>query len=472
MIEKVILNDKIIIKKEVNNVSVYYYLKTLAFYSVPKIIKIEGNTIFYEYIEGDNLLELLQKEELSINERIAIGLQLIEGIKLINDNFIIHKDLKPENIIIDNNGQVFFIDFDASRLFDGGKNRDTVLLGTQPYASPEHYGYAETTFLSDMYSLGKILIDLKLPTSFDDLISKCIEINPINRYESYDALLRDYNSLIKYKKIIKISPKKKTKNIKTKFKNMIKNHNYNYDKSFAQRIIAIIIVLVSISNMIENHLKPPSTNSNLATYFISNIWATMITIYLFDFIRQALTSRHRKNDFAKYKKRAFKNNGIIFLIFCLLLIVVNPSQIINVGKTSEKINKATSILQPILNEYSLTKHNINQDDYNSNEFKLDIDNCPFYFKLNNDFSELSRINMIRPENDINDCAGKAGNITAILYPSEAQEFYKKYNLDFFKVDDGGNAKTTVGKNNKLTIEIKNGYELVITIKSETVRSDN
>src|SRR5205807_7746837 len=70
---------------------------------------------------------------------------------------IIFRDLKPSNVMIDERGHVFLIDFGIARLFTPGQSHDTVALGSPGYAAPEQYGKAQSTPRSDIYSLGASL---------------------------------------------------------------------------------------------------------------------------------------------------------------------------------------------------------------------------------------------------------------------------------------------------------------------------
>ncbi len=57
---------------------------------------------------------------------------------------IIHRDIKPQNVIVDERGRVTLIDFGISRMYDAGARADTLCFGTRHYAAPEQYGFAQT----------------------------------------------------------------------------------------------------------------------------------------------------------------------------------------------------------------------------------------------------------------------------------------------------------------------------------------
>ena len=67
---------------------------------------------------------------------------------------VIHRDIKPDNIMIDRDRKVYLVDFNISRELDGTKVRDTVAMGTRGFAAPEQYGFSESDIRTDFYSLG------------------------------------------------------------------------------------------------------------------------------------------------------------------------------------------------------------------------------------------------------------------------------------------------------------------------------
>ena len=82
---------------------------------------------------------------------------------------IIHKDLKPSNILVSTDGTVKIIDFDAARKYNDTADTDTCHLGTSGFASPEHYGYSQTDARSDIYSIGAVMYELFSADSFQKI---------------------------------------------------------------------------------------------------------------------------------------------------------------------------------------------------------------------------------------------------------------------------------------------------------------
>ena len=115
-----------------------------------------------DFIEGETLEERLQKASgghLPVEEVLAIGMQLcaVLGYLHTRQPAIIFRDLKPANIMVTPDGNIYLIDFGIARLFKPGQAKDTIAFGSPGYAAPEQYGKAQTTARADIYSLGATL---------------------------------------------------------------------------------------------------------------------------------------------------------------------------------------------------------------------------------------------------------------------------------------------------------------------------
>lgn len=187
-----------------NNLAPYDQLQLVESYYVAKTIYVvqqkQETIVLEEYVQGASLEELLsQGKVFSESEVESIALDLSYGLEAIHSLGIIHRDIKPANIILQENGHVKIIDFNAARMLNSGKRHDTQILGTEGYAPPEQYGFMTTDQRSDWYAVGKTLNELmgsnyngKLST----VINKCMRFDPQERVGSAE----EFRSLMAAKK--------------------------------------------------------------------------------------------------------------------------------------------------------------------------------------------------------------------------------------------------------------------------------
>lgn len=161
--------------------------------------------IVREFIPGKPLDQLVRERPLAWQQSIALMAQLCEILIYLHRQTppIIHRDIKPQNIIVDDQGQITLIDFGISRAYNEGAQEDTCCLGTQNYAAPEQYGFAQTDHRSDIYSLGVLLCWLltgreevhyavkTIPNRWlATIVQKCTAFAPKERYQNA-AQVRD-----------------------------------------------------------------------------------------------------------------------------------------------------------------------------------------------------------------------------------------------------------------------------------------
>ena len=149
------------------------------------------SVVVEEFINGELLSE--RKNFLTESEARKILLQLCEGLKVLHAQGIIHRDIKPSNLILQAGGIVRLIDFDAARIFKLGQDEDTKFLGTKGYAPPEQFGFGQTDFRSDIYSLGvtfQKLLGENYHGNLKKILAKCTEVDPRRRYNSIEELQR------------------------------------------------------------------------------------------------------------------------------------------------------------------------------------------------------------------------------------------------------------------------------------------
>lgn len=156
---------KIYVKKilSIYNSDVYKQLKNNPINGVPNVIDYyeEDNklTLIEEYISGVSLWELIAEKKLLMDDVIRYILELCDIVGRLHDLTppLIHRDIKPQNIIISSSDSVFLIDFNASKQYSPDETCDTILMGTEGYAAPEQYGFGASSTRTDIYGIGKLM---------------------------------------------------------------------------------------------------------------------------------------------------------------------------------------------------------------------------------------------------------------------------------------------------------------------------
>ena len=187
---------------------------------------VTGNTKFItmEYVEGQDLKTLLRQQKFTTEQAVDIFCQVCRGLEAAHAENVIHRDLKPQNIMLDQQGKVLVMDFGlAHSVEEHGMTQTGALMGTPDYMSPEQAKGAKADSRSDLFSLGIIFYELltgKLPFTSDsllgtlvartqqrakpvreidpqipqvvsDIVSKCLATDAAQRYQTAGELLAD-----------------------------------------------------------------------------------------------------------------------------------------------------------------------------------------------------------------------------------------------------------------------------------------
>lgn len=141
----------------------------------------DGETyyIVMEFLKGTDLKTAI-KERGAINQRKAaeIGSQVAQALQVAHDGGVIHRDIKPQNIMIQPDGNIKVMDFGIARAGDAGLSQTATVLGTAHYISPEQAQGKDLTGLSDVYSLGIVLYEAttgRLPFEGTDSVSVAVK---------------------------------------------------------------------------------------------------------------------------------------------------------------------------------------------------------------------------------------------------------------------------------------------------------
>jgi serine/threonine-protein kinase len=122
----------------------------------------DGNIfIAMAYVEGETLAELISRSELSMARVFSIATQLCEGLVRAHGAGVVHRDIKPQNILVDKQGRVTILDFGLAKVFDARKLTQTgAMVGTMSYMPPEQARGQEIDQRSDIFSFGAVLYEM------------------------------------------------------------------------------------------------------------------------------------------------------------------------------------------------------------------------------------------------------------------------------------------------------------------------
>src|SRR6266404_2925796 len=181
--------------------------------------------ITMDYIEGRDLKSILvERGKLPSEEAVSIVQQVCRGLEAAHTEGVVHRDLKPQNIMLDASGRVWVMDFGLARSMEmAGMMRTGALMGTPDYMSPEQARAEKVDARSDLFSLGIIFyemltgvlpfqadtvmatllkrvqekavppnaLDPAIPQHLSDVVMRCLEADRAKRYQTTGEILAD-----------------------------------------------------------------------------------------------------------------------------------------------------------------------------------------------------------------------------------------------------------------------------------------
>ena len=184
--------------------------------------------ITMEYIEGQDLRSIIrEKKKFAPEEAVDVIQQVCQALDAAHSVGVIHRDLKPQNIMQDGSGRILVMDFGLARTLEGdGMTQTGAIVGTMEYMSPEQALAKDLDQRSDIFALGLILyemltgkgpfvaesalaslikrtqeraipvsdVDDQIPGALSGIVSKCLEREVDQRYQSAALILADLNT--------------------------------------------------------------------------------------------------------------------------------------------------------------------------------------------------------------------------------------------------------------------------------------
>ena len=205
--------------------------------------------IAMEFVAGEGLHDRIKRGPLTIDDLLSITSQIGEGLHEAHEKGIVHRDIKPGNIMLTSSSQVKILDFGLARLGVNSKiTRTDTTLGTAAYMSPEQASGKEVDRRTDIWSLGVMLYEMivgarpftgeyemavvysilhdepepitarrsQVPMEFERIIGKALAKNPTERYPHVEDMLVDLRTLRSVAQSRTIPQKTKTRSIRNK----------------------------------------------------------------------------------------------------------------------------------------------------------------------------------------------------------------------------------------------------------------
>lgn len=181
-------------------ISAYEELYNINAQNLPLIYDVincdDGQIVLEEFIEGVTISEVMESGNYHYVGARKVIRAVCHALDVLHKRNLVHRDIKPENVVIGKDGRVVLIDFNAARKISAA-SKDTVIMGTVGYASPEQLGVTQSDARTDIYALGvllNVMITGKHPSEklakgkAGRIVRKCTNVNPDERYQSVEKL--------------------------------------------------------------------------------------------------------------------------------------------------------------------------------------------------------------------------------------------------------------------------------------------
>lgn len=194
------LNKDLVVRIFKSSIPAYKELYKISCDNLPLIFDVidldDGQAVLEEYIEGLNIAQVMESGNYHYSGARKVIRAVCHALSVLHERNLVHRDIKPENIVINKDGRVVLIDFNAARKISSA-SKDTVIMGTVGYASPEQLGVAQSDARTDIYAVGvllNVMITGKHPSKqlakgkAGRIVRKCTAMNPDERYQTSEKL--------------------------------------------------------------------------------------------------------------------------------------------------------------------------------------------------------------------------------------------------------------------------------------------
>jgi len=287
--------------------------------------------ITMEYVAGEDLKSFIRRVgRLPVGKAVIIGRQIAAGLAEAHKIGVVHRDLKPGNIMIDKDGDARIMDFGIARsLAGGGTTAEGEVIGTPEYMSPEQVEGKETDQRTDIYALGAILFEMvtgrvpfegatpfsiankhktepapdattlnpQVPPDMSRIILRCMEKLPEERYQTTGELLADLETVSSARPTTERATSQVPSRTKPRTSRQI-TVTFGAKKLSIPLVGAFVLVLAGLAVwrfLPKKPVVPSSGRPSLAILYFKNIsgdksldpWETGLTILLISKLRQS-----------------------------------------------------------------------------------------------------------------------------------------------------------------------------------------
>lgn len=195
------LNRDLVLRSFPKAVTAYEILCDIRTQNLPETYDVvtlaDGQIVLEEFISGITVADVMKSGTYRYRGAKRVLVSVCNALEILHKNNIVHRDVKPENIIISDDGRVVLIDLNISRKVSAN-TKDTVIMGTVGYASPEQLGVTGSDARTDIYAMGvllNVMLTGKHPSELlargkaSKIVKKCTDISPDNRYQTAKKLI-------------------------------------------------------------------------------------------------------------------------------------------------------------------------------------------------------------------------------------------------------------------------------------------